>query len=362
MLFRGGAEREIRKGLIDDDLLDAVIGLAPNLFYGTGIPACILVLRAKGAKPPERRGKVLFINADAEFSPGRAQNYLLPEHIEKIVSAYRGFADISGYASIVTHDELVANDINLNIRRYADNAPPPEPQDVRAHLVGGIPKREVADKADLFAAHGFDPMHVFVERDGYYYDFRDSIASKANLPELVVGAPGVAAQVNELTQAFAAWWDANAKYIVDLPQTKALMTARAALLDSFVKALTPVGLLDRFEVAGAIASWWGDVQFDLRALAAGGFGAVVDGWVTTITTALDDKTDKGTPLDHRLVRVLLPEYLEEVEAAEARQAELDATIKGATGNSTDEDDDDTDDEEDTLSAAELAPSSAAELG
>ena len=146
VLFRGGAEREIRKGLLDDDLLDAVIGLAPNLFYGTGIPACILVLRAKGAKPPERRGKVLFINADAEFTAGRAQNFLLPEHVEKIVSAYHAFADIPGYATVVTHDELLANDVNLNIRRYADNAPPPEPHDVRAHLVGGIPKREVADK------------------------------------------------------------------------------------------------------------------------------------------------------------------------------------------------------------------------
>lgn len=79
----------------------------------------------------------------------RAQNYLLSEHIEKIVSAYHAFADIPGYAAIITHDELRANDVNLNIRRYADNAPPPEPQDVRAHLVGGIPKREVADKAAL---------------------------------------------------------------------------------------------------------------------------------------------------------------------------------------------------------------------
>jgi type I restriction enzyme M protein len=71
VLFRGGAEREIRKDLLDDDLLDAVIGLAPNLFYGTGIPAYILVLRLKGAKPPERRGKVQFIDADAEFTAGR---------------------------------------------------------------------------------------------------------------------------------------------------------------------------------------------------------------------------------------------------------------------------------------------------
>ncbi len=99
VLFRGGAEREIRKGFIQDDLLDAVIGLAPNLFYGTGIPACVLVLRAKGAKPAERRGKVLFINADAEYRAGRAQNYLEPEHIEKIVNAYQRFTDIPGFAA-----------------------------------------------------------------------------------------------------------------------------------------------------------------------------------------------------------------------------------------------------------------------
>ena len=98
---------------------------------------------------------MLFINADAEFAAGRAQNYLLPEHAEKIVSAYREFADIPGYATVVTREDLAANDDNLNIRRYADNAPPPEPQDVRAHLHGGVPRAEVAHKAALFSAHGF---------------------------------------------------------------------------------------------------------------------------------------------------------------------------------------------------------------
>jgi len=357
VLFRGGTEREIRKGLLDDDLLDSVIGLAPNLFYGTGIPACILVLRARGAKPPERRGKVLFINADAEFTAGRAQNFLLPEHVEKIVSAYHAFADIPGYATIVTHDELLANDVNLNIRRYADNAPPPEPHDVRAHLVGGIPKREVADKYDLFAAHGFDPIHVFVERDAEYYGFSNIVATKADLQPLVASDSGVTAREGELAQAFDEWWEANSKFIVELPETKTLMAARSALLDSFVGALTPVGLLDRFQVAGVIASWWGNIQFDLRALAAGGFGAVIDGWVTTITTALDDKAAKGNPLDHRLVRILLPEYLDEIEEAEAHRAELDATIKGAAddsdGDADDASEDDTHDE-DTLSPADLA--------
>ncbi|MFN7898943.1 MAG: N-6 DNA methylase [Synechococcaceae cyanobacterium] len=110
VLFRGGAEREIRRGLIEDDILDAVIGLAPNLFYGTGIPACVLVLRFKGSKPPQRQGKVLFINADAEYREGRAQNDLEPEHIEKIVSAYQSFTVIPGFAAVVDKGLLEEND------------------------------------------------------------------------------------------------------------------------------------------------------------------------------------------------------------------------------------------------------------
>ncbi len=143
VLFRGGEEGNIRKRIIDDDLLDTVIGLGPNLFYGTGIPAAILLLRAKGAKPAERRGKVLFINADREFSEGRAQNFLRPQHEEKITAAFRDFKDIDGFCKVVDAKELADNDFNANIRRYADNAPPPEPQDVRAHLQAACPLRRL---------------------------------------------------------------------------------------------------------------------------------------------------------------------------------------------------------------------------
>ena len=89
VLFRGGAEGAIRQRIIEEDLLDAVIGLGPNLFYGTGIPAAILILRAKGSKPPERRCKVLFINADRDYHEGRAQNHLRPRDEEKITATYR---------------------------------------------------------------------------------------------------------------------------------------------------------------------------------------------------------------------------------------------------------------------------------
>jgi type I restriction enzyme M protein len=337
VLFRGGAERDIRTALLNDDVIEAVIGLAPNLFYGTGIPACVLVLRAPGSKPADRCGKVLFINADREFSAGRAQNYLLPEHYEKIVAAYREFADIPGYARMVDRVELADNEDNLNIRRYADNAPPPEPQDVRAHLHGGVPRAEVEAKKDLFNEHGFTLDGVFVDRDESYYDFAPGV-DKSSLANLVADHPGVHQREVELRSVVDAWWAEHSASIIALANGAKLMDTRRDLLDSFASVVRPVGLLDRFETAGVIIRWWDAVQFDLRTLAANGFGAVIDGWITTIETALADPTSRIDPLDHRLVPALVPDFLAQLAEAEARRAELDAQVKATTANADDEPD------------------------
>ena len=351
VLFRGGVEKDIRSGFIKDDLLDAVIGVAPNLFYGTGIPACILVIRAKDAKPEQRRGKVLFINADAEFRAGRAQNYLHPEHIEKIVNAYQRYDDIPGFATVVTHEQLEDNDYNLNIRRYADNAPPPEPHDVRAHLMGGIPKAEVKTYRALFDAHGFDPMDVLVERDEGYFDFAPYLEDKSDLKVSVEGSTGVQGQEQALNGAFDAWWSEHECCLIGLPETKDLMGVRADLLESFSEALAPVSLLDRFQVAGAVATWWGEAVFDLKTLMARGFEGVVEGWVRTIVAALEDGTTKADPMDHKLVGRLLPELLEEIAAIEGRVVALDGTIKAATA--TADRGRRVGDDEETLSEAEI---------
>jgi type I restriction enzyme M protein len=352
VLFRGGAERDIRTRLLDDDIIEAVVGLAPNLFYGTGIPACVLVLRAPGTKPAERAGKVLFINADAEFAVGRAQNYLLPEHAEKVVSAYRAFADIPGYATVVTRKDLASNDDNLNIRRYADNAPPPEPQDVRAHLHGGVPRAEVDSKASLFTTHGFSPERIFTGRDDAYLDFRSGVA-KAELKNLVTDDVGVQAHETELRAVLDRWWGQHAALVADLPSTKSLMPVRRTLLESFIAELLPIGLLDRFQLAGVIVRWWNTNQYDLRTLVAHGFTGVVDGWITTITTAMEDSDSKADPLDHKLVPELLPSYLEELAIVESRSAELDAQVKAAA-TTGDEDDEETTDDIEVLSPAALA--------
>ncbi|WP_405084375.1 N-6 DNA methylase [Microbispora sp. NBC_01389] len=362
VLFRGGKEKDIREGIIRADRLEAVIGLAPNLFYGTGIPACILVLRGTDPRPKERQGTVLFINADREFTPGRAQNFLDPQHAEKIAAAYEEYGDIPGFARVVDIKELRENDFNLNIRRYVDNTPPPEPQDVRAHLHGGVPKGEVRDKEHVFRAFGIDAAELFAERDADYYDFLPEGWQRTaeRLPELAAPAE------TRLREAFADWWTRHSKRLVELPESREVMEIRRELLNSFVAELRPLGMLDRFELAGVVAAWWGETQYDIKTLSLNGFDGVVEGWITTIEDAFDkdeetaeywDKqkiaAEKRKARDHRVVPELIPDYLVELEEAEARYAELNAQYKAATAKPEDEEEDEAEEPENKLSDDEL---------
>lgn len=115
-LFRQGAEARVRTHILKADKVEAVVGLAPNLFYGTGLAACVLILRHD--KPADRKGKVLFINGDDLMKKGRNQNTLEPGHAAELFEAYRRFSDVGGRASIATLDEIERNDFNLNIPLY----------------------------------------------------------------------------------------------------------------------------------------------------------------------------------------------------------------------------------------------------
>lgn len=350
VLFRGGDEGRIRTGFLNDDVIEAIIGLGPQLFYGTGIPACILVLRPAGSKPAERKEKVLFINADRDYREGRAQNYLEPEHIEKIVSAYRTFDGVPAFARVVSRDELAENDDNLNIRRYVDTTPEPEPQDVRAHLHGGIPVPEVKAKADLFAAHGMQAEHLLVPKDEDYLQYADVVSNKRDLRHLVESDAGVAAVEANVMSTIVHWWKAEDRF--DKLQSAAdLVELRKGLIETFGRALAETSLLDSFAVRGVIASWWGASLPDLKALATLGYRGLVEAWVATVLDALADENVKVNPLDHKVARALLPEYLDQLAALEAQVADLDSTIKAATG--TDDDDEDTEPFEDALSPAEI---------
>jgi len=132
VLFRGGAEGKIRKGILEDDLLEAVIGLPSNLFFGAGIPACLFI--ANRDKPKERKGKVFVLYGANDFQEGKRQNRLRPEDIQKVVTAYKEYRTVEKYCRPVPLDEIRTSDYNLNITRYLDVSEKEEIIDVQKVL------------------------------------------------------------------------------------------------------------------------------------------------------------------------------------------------------------------------------------
>lgn len=120
VLFRKGAEGKIRQALIEKDLLEAVIGLGANIFYGTQLAACILVFSQN--KKKDKKEKVLFIDASEQIRVGRAQNFLEPEHVEKIYQWYKSFEDIENYVKVVSISDIMENEFNLNIPLYVEKS------------------------------------------------------------------------------------------------------------------------------------------------------------------------------------------------------------------------------------------------
>ena len=149
VLFRGSAEGKIRKGFINDDLIEAVIGVPSNIFYGTGIPAAILVLNK--AKSEERKGKILFIDGSNDFIKDGNKNKLRDEDIEKIVSTFDAFEDVEKYATVVDIETIKENDCNLNISRYVDTTEEEEQVDIQKVLgeIAELEKKEAETKEKL---------------------------------------------------------------------------------------------------------------------------------------------------------------------------------------------------------------------
>ena len=226
VLFRGSSEKKIRKGILEDDLLEAVIGLPSALFYGTGIPAAFLIINKN--KPTERKSKVLFINAELEYQEGKNQNRLREQDIRHILSVYDAFVDEKRYSRVVDMDKIRQNDYNLNIRRYADTSPPPEPFDVRAILHGGVPVYEVEDEYIQETLQGMDVSPVFVRRDKDYYDFKAEIETKEQIRDYLKGAD------QSIITQFERWWD---KYRVSLHEIDAKVKKSEEVMWEHLKGL-----------------------------------------------------------------------------------------------------------------------------
>ena len=334
VLFRGGEEREARRYFIDHGWLEAVIGLPAGLFYGTGIPACVLVLNKQGAAA---RKHIVFINADRDYREGKAQNVLRAEDIARIVHAYRVLAagkvdELPDYARRVPVAEVEAEDCNCNIRRYMDNAPPPEPHDVRAHLAGGVPLAEVDALAHYWGNYAGLRARCFVPRAGsaVYVDFSPALAERRDIAALVAGDAGVAKAHAAFLDRLQAWWAQHAARIEALAPTHNeagqlvqhgnVYALRRELLDSIAEALADNGLLTAHQARGALAHYLGELAADLKSIAASGWGAEL------------------IP-DDEILASQFPDLLAQAETWRARLAELGALFAAAN----EEDFEDTDD-------------------
>jgi type I restriction enzyme M protein len=332
VLFRGGKEKEIRKGMLTDNggVIEAIISLPQKLFYGTGIPAAILVLNKN--KPDHLRNKVFFINADAEYAEGKNQNSLRPEDIEKIDHVLTNLEVVPKYSKLIDNTEIERNDWNLNIRRYVDNTPEPEPEDVRAHLVGGVPRTEVSAKASQFAKFSFDAANVFQDRDARYFDFRSALTSKDALKQLIETDARVQETLAKMRAHLAEWWEQAQHDFAQLALTQEssatngaakesrgayltlrgtqLPKVRLALIDSLKTRIVPLGVLDRFQVAGVFVNWWDGIKYDLKTI-------MQNGWSPTLIP------------DRYLIETFFQAEQTEIETIEASIGEQEAALDEA---------------------------------
>lgn len=323
VLFRGGEEKEARRYFIEHGWLEAVIGLPAGLFYGTGIPACVLVMNKKDAAA---RKHVLFINADREYREGKAQNFLRPEDISKIVHVYREQKDVPGYARRVPVSEIVTEEYNCNIRRYVDNAPPPEPHDVRAHLHGGVPVAEIDALSHFWKNYPGLRKRIFAPRpgDATYADFTPAVVDRRALAELVKSDPGIAAAHAHFLGRLEAWWQENLPFVEALAPRSGkrgnVYELRRQLLANIAAAFSDQELLTDHQIRGAFARYVDDLKADLKSIAASGWGPEL------------------IP-DDEILQSQFPELLADMEKKRLRQAELSALFAAADEEDYEDSDD-----------------------
>lgn len=310
VLYRGGEEKKFREWLVGRGYLEAVIGLPSALFYGTGIGACVLVINKAGA---HERDHVLFINADREYKEGKNQNKLRPEDLEKIAYTYRHKKETPKYSKLVAkskaideHNNLENEDFNFNIRRFVDNAPPPEPQDVHAHLQGGIPESEVKALTDYFNCYAGLKAKLFEPFKPNYLKYSETLAHKEDIKKLFDESEEIKTAFAQYTQAIAEWWQLQIPAIEKLPEGQANVFD---LYHDFSRTLTEklneLPILDDFKSRGSFAAYWNSITNDIKSVIASGWNAELI-------------------LDDEILQSQFPEVLKELKNNEARRDELQA--------------------------------------
>ncbi len=327
VLFRGGEEGAIRKNLIENNHLETIIGLPPNIFFGTGIPTIILVLRQK-----RQKSDVLIVDASKGFAKEGKSNKLRASDIKKITDTVIGRLSVPHYSRLVPKTELQANDYNLNIPRYVDSSEPAESWDLYASMFGGIPQSELDGLADFWQAFPGLRSALFAEN----------------------GTPYVTPQVQDLAQATrehvdvknyseqfaAAFADFNAwlrRALLDQMLTLNVHGQEALISAELFTRLASVGsvpLIDRYHAYQILDDHWQTTATDLEIIQTEGFEAtrVVDpNFVTKKKDGKDVEVQdgwRGRIMPFELVQMtLLKQQLDALRKKETRLSEVSACIE-----------------------------------
>jgi type I restriction enzyme M protein len=261
VLFRGGAEAAIRREIVSRGYIKAIIGLPANLFYGTGIPACIIVLDKENASA--RKG-IFMIDASKAFIKDGPKNRLRAQDIHKIVDAFTRLAEISRYSRMVSLTEIsdAKNDFNLNLPRYIDSTEPEDLQDIDGHLRGGIPNRDIDALENFWQVFPAVRAALFKKADPARRDYTYLKVPIGEVKAAIFGHPEFTAYNESATRLFKKWRTDSVprlKGIAKGGKPKALIeTLSEDLLATFEKAR----LLDAYDVYQHLMDYWAETMQD----------------------------------------------------------------------------------------------------
>lgn len=270
VLFRGNGEAEIRRNIIRKGYIKGIIGLPANLFYGTGIPACIIVLDKENAAA---RTGIFMIDASKGFEKDGNKNRLRHQDIHKIVDAFTRQMEIDKYSRMVSRTEIEANDYNLNIPRYIDATEPEDLQDIEAHLKGGIPDRDVEGLAPYWRVCPGLRGTLFAPSDRSGYS--RLMVETANIKAAIFGHPEFAAFTRSVSGRFDQWRDAALPVLKGIAADCHPKELIEQVSEGLLTVFADVALIDPYDVYQHLMTYWADTMQDDAYL------IVDDGWQGT---------------------------------------------------------------------------------
>lgn len=269
VLFRGNAESEIRKEIIGKGYIKAIIGLPANLFYGTGIPACIVVLDKESA---HARTGIFMVDASKGFVKDGNKNRLRAQDMHKIVDAFTRQLTLPRYSRMVPLAEIEKNDFNLNIPRYIDSSEPEDLQDIEAHLKGGIPLRDLDALVDYWAVLPSVRGELF--SPGYRPGYAAPKVESASIKPTILGHSEFCKFSKRVDDVFAGWRSAHIERLKGIAVGDKPKRLIEEIAEDLLARFADVPLIDKYDVYQHLMTYWAEVmQDDVYIIAQEGWAA-----------------------------------------------------------------------------------------